>query len=125
MVRKIRFFILAAMVVCTPVSAEALDKRPSWQILDEALTYLRAIPEVAWVKFHDHQVFISWKNRPQKFKQINLTAAKKAAHALHHEVIVYSLPPGETLPAELWDYEPAFLCKTIANPQEIVESNCR
>lgn len=125
MIRKVAFIVLVAMIFGTPVYAEALDKRPSWQILDEALTYLRAMPEVAWVKFHEHKVFISWKSRPRNFFRINITAAKKAAHALHNEVIVYSLPSGETLPEELWGYEPAFLCKTVANPQEIVESNCR
>ena len=108
-----------------PVNVEAVDKRPSWQILDEALTYLRAMPEVDWVKFYEHKVFISWKSRPRNFKRVNRIAAKKAAHALHNEVIIYSLPAGETLPEDLWGYEPSFLCKTIANPQEIVESNCR
>ena len=107
-----------------PLRAEALDQRPSWQILDEALTYLKAIPEVAWVKYHEHKVFISWKNQPRNFARINKTAARKAAHALHNEVIIYSLSPGETLPPELWDYEPTFLCKTTANPHEIIESNC-
>lgn len=125
MARKTRFAILVMLVFLIPMNAEALDKRPSWKVLDEALTYLHSMPEVDWVKFHEHTVFISWKTRPRRFKRINQSAAKKAAHALHNEVIVYSLPPGETLPEELWGYEPSFLCKTVANPQEIVESNCR
>ena len=123
--RKVFLILSVMLVLWAPLNAEALDKRPSWQILDEALTYLYAVPEVAWVKFHEHQVFISWKSRPRNFKRINRIAAKKAAHALHNEVIVYSLPSGEILPAELWNYEPPFLCKTVANPDEIVESNCR
>ena len=113
------------LALWAPLNAEALDKRPSWQILDGALAYLRSIPEVAWVKFHDHQVYISWESRPKNFKRINRVAAEKAAHALHNEVTVYSLPEGETLPAELWNYEPPFLCKTVANPNEVIESNCR
>jgi hypothetical protein len=125
MIRKIGLIILAVLIFGIPVDAEALDKRPSWQILDEALTYLHAMPEVDWVKFYEHKVFISWKSRPRNFKQINRIAAEKAAHALHNEVIVYSLPAGENLPEELWGYEPSFLCKTTANPQEIIESNCR
>lgn len=123
--RKVFLILSVMLVLWAPLNAEALDKRPSWQILDGALAYLRAVPEVAWVKFHEHQVFISWKSRPRNFKRINHIAAKKAAHALHNEVIVYSLPSGETLPEELWNYEPPFLCKTVANPDEIVESNCR
>lgn len=123
--RKAVLILSMVLVLWIPLNAEALDKRPSWQILDGALAYLRAIPEVAWVKFHEHQVFISWESRPRNFKRINHVAAEKAAHALHNEVTVYSLPPGETLPAELWNYEPSFLCKTVANPEEIVESNCR
>jgi len=122
---KVVGFILAVLIICAPFQAEALDKRPSWQILDEALTYLRSMPEVAWVKYYEHKVFISWRSRPRNFRRINHTAAKKAAHALHNEVTLYSLPPEEILPSELWDYEPVFLCKTVANPDEIVESNCR
>ena len=125
MIRKVGLIVMAVSIFGAPIDAEALDKRPPWKKLDEALTYLRAIPEVAWVQFHEHTVFISWKSRPKNFARINSTAAKKAAHALHNEVTVYSLPPGETLPEELWGYEPRFLCKTIANPQEIIESNCR
>lgn len=125
MVRKLGWIVLVALTFGTPINAEARDERAPWQILDEALTYLHAIPEVAWVKFHEHTVFISWKSQPRNFARINTIAAQKAAHALHNEVIVYSLPPGVTLPEELWNYEPSFLCKTIANPQEIIESNCR
>ncbi len=123
--RKVLLVFSVLLILWIPLNAEARDKRPPWQILDETLTYLHSVPEVAWVKFYEHTVFISWKSQPRNFARINTTAAKKAAHALHNEVIVYSLPPGETLPSELWDYEPSFLCKTIANPQEIVESNCR
>ncbi len=125
MARKVGLIVLVALILGIPINAKALDKRPPWQILDEALTYLHSIPEVAWVQFHEHKVFISWKSQPQNFTRINQIAAKRAAHAIHNEVTVYSLPPGETLPEELWGYEPAFLCKTIANPQEIIESNCR
>jgi hypothetical protein len=113
------------LILWIPLNVEARGERASWQILDEALTYLHGMPEVAWVKFYEHKVFISWKSRPRNFARINTIAAKKAAHALHNEVTVYSLPPGEALPEELWGYEPAFLCKTIANPHEIIESNCR
>jgi hypothetical protein len=123
--RKVGFIILAALIFGAPFRAEALDKRPPWKILDEALTYLHSIPEVAWIQFHEHKVFISWKSQPRNFARINQIAAKRAAHAIHNQVTVYSLPPGETLPEELWNYEPAFLCKTIANPQGIVETNCR
>lgn len=113
------------MIFCLPLNVEARGERAPWQILDEALTYLHSVPEVAWVKFHEHTVFIGWKQRPKNFKRINRVAAQKAAHALHNEVIVYSLTPDTTLPEDLWDYEPSFLCKTVANPGEIVESNCR
>ena len=113
------------LILWMPFNAEARGERAPWQILDEALTYLHSMPEVVWVKFHEHTVYISWSSRPRKFKRINVTAAKKAAHALHNEVTVYSLPASETLPEEMWDYEPSFLCKTVANPHEIVESNCR
>ena len=123
--RKVLFTVSVILILWVPLNAEARGERAPWQILDEALTYLHSIPEVAWVKFHGHMVFISWKSQPRNFARINKIAAKKAAHALHHEVTVYSLPPGVTLPAELWNYEPPFLCKTIANPQEIIESNCR
>jgi len=113
------------LILWTPLDVEARGERAPWQILDETLTYLHGMPEVAWVKFHEYKVFISWKSQPQNFAHINKIAAKKAAHAVHNEVSVYSLPPGETLPEELWGYEPLFLCKTTANPREIVESNCR
>ncbi len=119
------FILLLALVFGMPLKSEALDNTPTWKKLDKTLTYLRAIPEVAWVQFHEHQVFISWKSRPRNFTRINTTAAKKAAHVLHNEVIVYSLPQDVTLPEELWDYEPPYLCKTVANPDEIIESNCR
>ena len=106
-----------------PFNAEALDKRPPWQILDKALTYLHAVPEIAWVKFKGHNVLIGWKSHPRKFAKINKTAAKNAAHALHNEVIVYSLRAEQT--SFKGDAEEPYLCKTIANPQEIIASNCR
>jgi hypothetical protein len=123
--RKVLLIFIVMLIIWAPLNVEARGERAPWQILDETLTYLHSMPEVGWVKFHEHTVFISWKSRPRNFKQINRIAAKKAAHALHNEVIVYSLPAGENLPEELWGYEPSFLCKTTANPQEIVESNCR
>jgi hypothetical protein len=123
--RKVLLTFSVILILWIPLNAEARGERAPWQILDEALTYLHGMPEVAWVKFYEHKVFISWKSRPRNFARINTIAAKKAAHALHNEVTVYSLPPGETLPEELWGHEPAFLCKTIANPREIIESNCR
>lgn len=92
-------------------------------MLDEELTYLRSVPEVAWVKFERHNVLIGWKSHPRKFAKINWTAAKNAAHALHNEVTVYSLRTEQTSFKE--GEEESYLCKTIANPQEIVESNCR
>ncbi len=119
------FYVYLFFVMSFPRESLALEKREPWRILDEALTYLHAVPEVAWVKFHEHKVFISWKGQPRNFARINKIAAKRAARALHNEVTVYSLPPGETLPSDLWGYEPTFLCRTTANPQEIVESNCR
>ena len=125
MIRKVGLIVLVAVILGTPIQSEALDSRPSWKKLDDALAYLRSIPEVTWIKFHEHQVFISWKSRPRNFRRINHVAAKKAAHAVHNQVTIHSLPPGETLPAELWNYEPRSLCKTVANPREIVESNCR
>ena len=125
MSRKVLFAVSLILILWVPFSAEARGERAPWQILDEALTYLYSVPGVAWVKSSDHKVFLSWKSQPRNFGRINQVAARKAAHALHNEVTVYSLPPGETLPEELWDYEPPFLCKTTANPQEIIESNCR
>ncbi len=107
-----------------PGISQALEDRPDWQKLDKALMYLRGVPEVAWVKFHENNVYISWKGQPENFARINQVAAKKAAQALHNEVTVYSLPPGEELPADMWGYEPSPLCRTIANPHEIVDSNC-
>jgi hypothetical protein len=106
-----------------PLNAEALDKRPPWKVLDEALTYLHSVPEVAWVKFKGHDVLIGWNSPPRKFAKINWTAAKNAAHALHNEVTVYSLRAEQTS-IQKGDEE-SYLCKTIANPQEIIESSCR
>jgi hypothetical protein len=108
------------LILWIPFNAEALDKRPPWQILDEALTYLHG---VAWVKFKGHDVLIGWKSHPRKFEKINKTAAKRAAHALHNEVTVYSLRAEQASLKE--GAEESYLCKTIANPQEIIESNCR
>jgi hypothetical protein len=111
------------LIFGAPINAEALDKRPPWQILDEALTYLHSVPEVAWVKFKGHDVLIGWKTPPRIFAKINRTAAKNAAHALHNEVTVYSLRAKQTSLQE--GDEESYLCKTTANPQEIIESNCR
>ena len=103
--------------------SQALDKRPPWKVLAEALTYLHGVPEVAWVRFEDHKVLIGWRGIPRKFARINRTAARNAAHALHNEVTVYSLPAEQTsLKA---GQEESYLCKTVANPHEIIESNCR
>jgi hypothetical protein len=123
MVRKIGFIVLVMLIFGAPINAEALDKRPPWQILDEALTYLHAVPEVAWVKFEGHDVLIGWKSHPRKFEKINKTAARRAAHALHNEVTIYSLRAEQT--SFKGDAEEPYLCKTTANPQEIIESNCR
>jgi hypothetical protein len=123
MVRKVWFIVLVALIFGAPINAEALDKRPPWKVLDEALTYLHGVPEVAWVKFEDHKVLIGWQGLPKNFEKINQTAAKNAAHALHNEVTVYSLRAEQTSIKE--SEEESYLCKTTANPQEITESNCR
>ena len=121
--RKVLFIVSVMLILWMPLSVEVRGERPPWKILAEALTYLHGVPEVAWVKFEGHRVLIGWQAIPRKFAQINKTAAKNAAHALHNEVTVYSLPAGQTsLKA---GEEESYLCKTVANPQEIVESNCR
>jgi hypothetical protein len=111
------------LILWMPLNAEARGERAPWQILDEALTYLHSVPEVAWVRFKGHNVMVGWKSHPRKFAKINRTAAKNAAHALHNEVTVYSLRAEQTSVKE--GDEESYLCKTIANPQEIIESNCR
>ncbi len=123
MVRKVGLIVMTALIFWLPVNAEAQEERPPWKILDEALTYLHGVPEVAWVKFENHNVLIGWESLPRNFARINKTAAKNAAHALHNEVTVYSLRAEQTSPKE--GEEESYLCKTVANPQEIVESNCR
>ncbi len=123
MYRKGLIVFSMVLILWIPFNAEALDKRPPWQILDEALTYLRGVPEVAWVKFKGHDVLIGWKSHPRKFEKINHTAAKRAAHALHNEVTVYSLRAEQT--SFKGGEEESYLCKTTANPQEVIESNCR
>ena len=123
MARKIGLIVVTVLIFWVPVNAEALDKRPPWQILDEALTYLHAVPEIAWVKFKGHDVLIGWKSHPRKVEKINKTAAKRAAHALHNEVTVYSLRAEQT--SFKGGEEESYLCKTTANPQEVTESNCR
>ena len=121
--RKAWVAVALALILWLPVSAETQEAKPPWKILDEALTYLRAVPEVAWVKFEGHNVLIGWQSPPRNFAQINITAAKRAARALHNEVTVYSLRAEQTSLKE--GDEESYLCKTTANPQEIVESNCR
>ena len=91
--------------------------------MDEALTYLHAVPGIAWVKYEDQSVLIGWQGLPQKFALINKTAARRAAQALHNEVTVYSVPAEQTTLTEGDDQ--SYLCKTTANPTEIVHSNCR
>jgi len=121
--RKFLGVVVLALICWLPVSAEARERMPAWKVLDEALTYLRAVPEVAWLKFEGEKVLIGWEGLPKKFAQINKVAAMRAARALHNEVTVYSLHAEQSsLKA---DEEESYLCKTTANPQEIVESNCR
>jgi hypothetical protein len=122
---KVKFIIvsLMALILWMPLNADARGEQTPWQILDEALTYLHSVPEVAWVKFNGHNVMIGWKDHPRKFGKINRTAARNAAHALHNEVTVYSLRAEETSIKE--GDEESYLCKTIANPQEILQSSCR
>ena len=86
MFRKILMVFVCAGGFLISTESQALDKRPPWRILDEALTYLQGVPEVAWVKFEGHNVLIGWKNHPREFAKINRTAAKNAAHALHNEL---------------------------------------
>jgi len=121
--QKILFIVSVMLILWAPLNVEARGERAPWQILDEALTYLHAVPEVAWVKFKGHDVLIGWKSHTRKFAKINWTAAKNAAHALHNEVTVYSLRAKQTSLQE--GDEESYLCKTTANPQEIIESNCR
>ena len=123
MLRKILMMLVCIGGLLISAESQALDQRPPWKILDEALTYLHGVPEVAWVKFDGHRVLIGWRAIPRKFAKINKTAARNAAHALHHEVTVYSLPAEQTS-LKAGEAE-SYLCKTVANPHEIVESNCR
>lgn len=121
--REVGMVLALTLIFGLPVNAEAQEKRPPWRIMAEALTYLHGVPEVAWVKFEDHKVLIGWRGMPRKFARINKTAARNAAHALHSEVTVYSLPAEQTSLKE--GEEESYLCKTVANPHEIIESNCR
>jgi len=123
MLKNILMLFICAGGFLISAESQALDKRPPWKILAEALTYLHGVPEVAWVRFEDHKVLIGWESPPQNFARINKTAARNAAHALHREVTVYSLPAEQTSLKE--GQEESYLCKTVANPHEIVESNCR
>jgi hypothetical protein len=120
---KVLIVFSMALILWMPLNAEARGEQAPWQILDEALTYLHSVPEVAWVKFNGHNVMIGWKDHPRKFAKINWTAAKNAAHALHNEVTVYSLRAEQT--SFKGSEEESFLCKTTANPQEIIVSSCR
>jgi len=121
--RRILLVVSVILTLWVLISAEARGERAPWQVLDEALTYLHGIPEVAWVKFEDHKVLIGWQGLPKNFEKINQTAAKNAAHALHNEVTVYSLRAEQTSIKE--GEEESYLCKTTANPNEIIESSCR
>ncbi|MDH5764015.1 MAG: hypothetical protein OEZ51_13670 [Nitrospinota bacterium] len=123
MLRKILMVFVCGVGLLTAAESQALDKRPAWQVLDEALTYLHGIPEVAWVKFEGHNVLVGWHSPPRNFARINHVAAKRAAHALHNEVVVYSLRAEQTSYKN--GEEESYLCKTNANPHEIIESNCR
>ena len=122
---NILLLIASVFILWMASPAQALDDRPAWKVLVDELAYLRGVPEVAWVKAHGHRVFISWTTQPGNFGRININAARRAAHALHDEVTVYSLPAGEELPADIYGYEPSALCETVANPHEIVKTNCR
>ena len=121
--RKVLIVFSIMLTLWIPFNADARGQKESWKILSEALTYLQSVPEVAWVKFKGHNVLIGWKSHPRKFGKINRAAAKNAAHALHNEVIVYSLRDEQT--SFKGDSEEPYLCKTTANPQEIIASNCR
>ncbi len=123
MLKNILMLFICAGGFLISAESQALDQRPPWKILAEALTYLHGVPEVAWVRFEDHKVLIGWQGMPRNFARINRTAARNAAHALHREVTVYSLPAEQTSLKE--GQEESYLCKTVANPHEIVESNCR
>ncbi len=80
MLRKILMMLVCMGGLLISAESHALDQRPPWKILDEALTYLHCVPEVAWVKFEDHHVLIGWRAIPRKFAKINKTAARNAAH---------------------------------------------
>ena len=123
MLRKIFMTCLCVGGLLIAAPSQALDKKPRWRVVDEALTYLNAVPGIAWVKVEDQGILIGWQGLPKNFARLNKTAARRAAQALHNEVTVYSVPAEHTT-LTLGDDE-SYLCKTTANPTEIVDSNCR
>ncbi len=76
MLKNILMLFICAGGFLISAESQALDQRPPWKILAEALTYLHGVPEVAWVKFEDHKVLIGWRGMPRKFARINKTAAR-------------------------------------------------
>ncbi|CCQ89315.1 exported hypothetical protein [Nitrospina gracilis 3/211] len=114
---------LLTIALLLPVSTYARELRQPWQILIDSVTYLRGLPEVAWVRVEGHHVLIGWTEPPRRFRAINLTAAKYASRALpKEEVHIVSLRANQ----DEWhpgSDEPS-LCTTAAIKGEIIKTNC-
>lgn len=115
--------VLLTAVLMLPSAAEAREWRQPWQILIDSVTYLRGLPEVAWIRAEGHHVMIGWTDPPRRFRTLNLTAAKYASRALpKEEVHIVSLRANQTEWHPGSD-EPS-LCTTSARQGEIIETNC-
>jgi hypothetical protein len=120
-----RWFVVCGLIgiFLFPAPAMARADRPAWLVLIDSVTYLRGLPEVAWVRAEDHHLMIGWNEMPARFRAINFTAARNASRALPKEdVYVFSLH------AEQKDWRPDNgqppLCRTVAQNTVILDSNC-
>ncbi len=112
-------FFLMGSVVPTACAADKLSRQ-----LWDAVTYLKSVPEIAWIEIEKRNIIIGWSGYPSKFSAINKTAAKKVSRKVRTEVRIYSVKqeqkgwrPGKDAPAHL--------CHSLGQKGRVKFSNCR
>ncbi len=112
------FFLMVAML--SPVEAADGKHNKLW----EAITYLKSVPEIAWIEIERDLIILGWDGYPARFSRINRTAAKRASKRVRGKIHVYSVK-GDHRGWRPDKNEEGHLCRSTAKGGRLTFSNCR
>lgn len=115
--------LISLFFLTTVATTQAFGADKQSRKLWDALTYLKSVPEIAWIEVDDSHIILGWKGYSPNFSTINRTVAKKASRKVRGDVKVYSVK--ENLKG--WRPKkdaPAHLCYSLGKGGRLQFTNC-